>query len=107
MEYKIVAIGQKEVILPFLIYGFEIFPVSDLKEGKEAIEKLKKMDVAILFITQDLETKLAEEIEPLKKMPLPAIITIPSSFQKTTENIFDIKKIVERAIGSDIIGINK
>jgi V/A-type H+-transporting ATPase subunit F len=79
----------------------DIFPISSKEEGKKIIEELK--DYAVVFITEDWMEKLEEELFPLKTATTPAVISIPTHFPSTGYGIKELKKIVERAVGSDIL----
>ncbi|MFN3301507.1 MAG: V-type ATP synthase subunit F [Patescibacteria group bacterium] len=107
MEYKIGIIGNKDTIFGLKAFNLEIFPISNLEEGKEAIKKISQDNFAIIFITEDWEEKLEEELLSLKRATIPAIISLPTHLGSTGYGLKELKKIVERAIGSDILFQNK
>ena len=94
-------------------------PFSESQEIEYA-EKKKKLDLdsssssdtvleyAIVFIEENYYKDLSPEIvEKLTKRPLPAVVPIPSPSSK--DKNFAVKRlsrIVERAVGSDILGGN-
>lgn len=104
-DFKIGIIGSKDSILCFKAFNLEVFPISHLEEGKEAIKKISQENFAIVFITEDWAEKLEEELLPLKTATLPAVISLPTHFGSTGYGLKELKKIVERAVGSDITSV--
>lgn len=107
MEKKIAIIGNKNTILGFKTIGVTAFPISDKNEGVEILQKIKETDeYAIIFITEDWLDKLFAEInEIFASAPLPAIVGIPSQKGSTGAGLKNLSKIVEKAVGSDILNI--
>lgn len=102
--YKGVAvIGDRDSIYGFASIGLNIFPVSGHEDGAEAFEKLCRGDYAVIYITEALAEELSEEIEAVSEKPYPAVIPIPGVFGNTGKGVADVKKSVERAVGSDIL----
>ena len=56
-----------------------------------------------MYITEGLAAELYTEIERYKEQLLPAIILIPGISQNTGEGVENVKKCVEKAVGSDIL----
>lgn len=116
-NYKIAIIGNKDTILGFKALGIETFNAINRDEAVETLFELKNKSqetegktadkkplYAIIFITEDLAEKInKEEYQKLSKNALPAIIPLPSSSGTSGYGIKRIGKIIEMAIGSDII----
>jgi V/A-type H+/Na+-transporting ATPase subunit F len=114
-NYKIAIIGNKDTILGFKALGIETFNAvnrdqaveilfSMKKSNKDDIEKENRNSYAIVFITENLAEEITkEEYQKLSKEALPAIIPLPSSSGTSGYGIKRIGKIIEMAIGSDII----
>ena len=47
---------------------------------------------------------MEEELEQLRKRPLPAVVPIPGLQGNTGLGMAQVKKSVEQAVGSDILG---
>jgi len=115
MEYRIAIVGTKETVGGFALLGVDIVPVETGKEAVEQLHRLKKeMTVdpngkerntyAIVFITEDLTCELSPDDEKkLTRGALPAFIPIPSHKGSTGYGLGRLKRIVERAVGSDIL----
>jgi V/A-type H+-transporting ATPase subunit F len=102
MEYKIAIIGSPQTILGFKAMGVEAFPISSVDEGEEVLQTIKLGQYAILLITEDWVVALAEQLEELKSQALPAVTVLPSQLGSLGLGYKELRKIVERAVGSDI-----
>lgn len=114
-NYRIAIVGQKEAIQGFALLGVDIVPAHTGPEAAEALLRLKKemsLDetgrernrYAIVFVTEDLASQLsAEDERKLARGTLPAISPLPSFRGSTGYATERLKRIVERAIGSNIL----
>ena len=103
MDYKIAIIGSPQTILGFKALGVVAFPISSSEEGKEIIKEIVDGQYAILLITEDWVVALEEELNELKSQALPAVTILPSQLGSTGIGNQELRKIVERAVGSDIL----
>lgn len=107
-DYKIAIIGNPDTVLGFKALGLEIFSINTEEQGLEALKNIReKNDYAIVFITENWTPKLEKELEKLEGQALPAIISVPSNQGATGEGLKNISKIVEQAVGSDILSKNE
>lgn len=101
---KIAIIGSPDTILGFKAVGVEPRGVDSIEEGSQVIDFLRKSDeYGIVLITEDWAEKLDEELQLLEEKTLPAVIRIPASSRSTGEGLQNLKRIVERAVGSDVL----
>ncbi|MBT3412880.1 MAG: V-type ATP synthase subunit F [Candidatus Jacksonbacteria bacterium] len=101
---KVGIIGSQQSILGFKSIGLTPFPVSSAEEVKASLEDItKNNEYGVIFITEDWAKKSQSSIDEYINRPLPAIITIPSQQGATGEGMRNLRKITERAIGSDIL----
>lgn len=115
MNYKTAIVGPKDAIAGFALLGMDIVPVESEKEAVEELLRLKKETqkdengiereaYAIIFITEDLAGGISPDDEKkLARGALPAIIPLPSHQGSTGYGVSRLKRIVERAVGSDIL----
>lgn len=113
--YKIAIVGQKETVQGFALLGVDIVPAYTKEEAVDALFRLKKTvhtdetgkernTYAIVFITEDLASGIsAEDEKKLARGALPAILPLPSHRGSTGYGLGRLKRIVERAVGSDIL----
>jgi len=107
MEYNIAIIGSREAIEGFSLLGVTTVPASTSEEAVEKIKEMKKdedKNFAIIFVTEDLAQGFTTDDEKyFGKDPLPAIIPLPSHLGSTGYSTARLSRIVERAVGSDIL----
>ena len=64
-------------------------------------------DYAVIYITESLKAEIEDTIAKYKDQRLPAIIPIPGVSGNTGQGMVDVKRLVEQAVGSDIIFNNE
>ncbi len=114
-NFRIAIVGQKEAIQGFALLGVDIVPVHAANEAAEQMLRLKKdmfidetgrerNKYAIVFVTEDLMSGMsAEDERRLSKGALPAIVPLPSHRGSSGYALERLNRIVERAIGSNIL----
>ena len=104
MDYKIAIIGNHDAILGFKALGLETHEIESEEDGLKALKNIReKTDYGIVFITENWMPKLEKELEKFQGRALPAIIAVPSQEGASGEGLKNISKIVEKAVGSDIL----
>ena len=101
--YKIACMGSYDSIYGFATLGFETFPVAEPSDAKDVLQKLVEEKYAIIYIMKLLTKEISNEIEKYKDKLLPAMILIPGVSGNTGEGVAEVKKSVEKAVGSDIL----
>lgn len=101
--YNIAVMGDWDSIYGFGALGLSAFPVHDEKEAAKTFRKLSGGGYAVIYITEALADILSEEIEKVSENPIPAVILIPGISGNTGKGIENVRKSVEKAVGSDII----
>ncbi len=109
-KYKIGIIGPKDVIAGFRALGADIFPSNSPEEAIKTVQQLKNIDendpkyYAVIMITSNIMEQISpEEYAKISKGALPAIISIPTTIETGETGLKKLKKLTERAIGSDIL----
>ncbi len=101
--YNIAVMGDYDSIYGFAALGLKVCPVSDAAEGARILKKLADEQTAVVYITEALASEMKEAISVYDTALLPAIIPIPGAFGNTGIGMANVKRSVERAVGSDII----
>lgn len=101
--YKIAVMGDRDSIYGFAALGLDTFPVTAKEEAAETLKKLAQGAYAIVYMTEHCVQMLAEEVERYSAEQIPAILPIPGVSQNTGAGIGNVKRMVEQAVGSDII----
>lgn len=101
--YRVAVIGDRDSTYGFGALGLSIFPVEDEEEARKTLRELIKDEYAIIYITEFYAEKLCTLIESQKNNPLPVILSIPGISGNTRNGVARIRKMVEQAVGSDIL----
>ena len=114
-QYRIAMVGSQETIAGFSLLGVDTVPAASPKDAVVELFALRKKTTtdghgiarplyAIIFITEDFVVGITQEDEKkLAQGALPAIITIPSHRGSSGYGLERLKRIVERAVGSNIL----
>jgi len=114
-NYKMAIIGSRETIIGFKALGLEPVYADTTEQAVESLFSLKRERVdagngdtrnkyAIIFIMEDLATDISpDDYKKLSADPLPAIIPLPSHLGSTGFGLTRLKRIVEKAVGMDIL----
>ena len=101
--YKIAVMGDRDSIYGFASVGLDIYPVAEPSAASKQLRHLVDNGYAIVYITEKLYAQMDKERAAYGEMTLPALIPIPGVSGNTGIGIAQVKKSVERAVGSDII----
>ncbi len=101
--YKLGVMGDRDSIYGFAALGLDTFPIENTEDGVRILRNLAEGDYAVIYITEALQKELKSEIDKYRDRIIPAIIPIPGVSGNTGAGIADVKKMVEQAVGSDII----
>ncbi|WP_207695914.1 V-type ATP synthase subunit F [Enterococcus sp. DIV0212c] len=103
MVYKIGVIGDRDSVMPFKLFAFEVIYAASAKQVRETIEMMAKGNFGVIFITEDASELAVETIERYKSEVTPAIILIPSHNGTKGIGLKEIQENVERAVGQNIL----
>ncbi|HWT26879.1 MAG TPA: V-type ATP synthase subunit F [Mobilitalea sp.] len=105
--YKIAVLGDRDSIYGFAALGLDTYPVEKPEEASKTLKSIAEGQYAVIYITESLQAQLEAEIDYYVGQDLPAIIPIPGVSGNTGMGMRNVKKSVERAVGSDIIFNNE
>ncbi|PIR97275.1 MAG: V-type ATP synthase subunit F [Candidatus Doudnabacteria bacterium CG10_big_fil_rev_8_21_14_0_10_41_10] len=104
-EYKIAIIGSRDAIFGFKTLGIDAIDVDSEEKAKEEVKRIYDSgSYASIFITENWVDKIKTFLDELPPRALPAIVAVPSQHGSTGAGLRGIRKIVEQAVGSDILG---
>ena len=113
-DYKLAIVGSKDACIGFHALGVTVRYAAEASEALEAIQELKEQKqesgetlpkFAIIFVSENLYKKIDQETyRKLTKEALPAIVSIPNITGSTGFGVERLKNIVERAVGTNILG---
>jgi V/A-type H+/Na+-transporting ATPase subunit F len=108
MEYKIAILGSKDSVRGFQALGVDTYEVAKTQEAVDSLQKVyQSHDYAVLFITEDWADKVRKTLEELPAKALPAVVAVPSQHGSTGAGLKNLSKIVEQAVGSDVLKIGE
>ncbi len=101
---NIAIIGEKEIVIGFSLIGFQLFPVADSIEAKDALKKCTTdSNYQIVFITDNIAQLVMDEIGKYQRISPISICILPNRIQDSKLNIEMLRKNVEKAVGTDIL----
>ena len=101
--YRVAVMGDKDSIYGFALLGLDIIDTDREENKPKLLKRLCSGDYGIIYMTEALYDELALEIEKYADQVIPAIIPIPGIKGNTGLGMLNVKKSVEKAVGSDII----
>ncbi|MDD5146194.1 MAG: V-type ATP synthase subunit F [Candidatus Pacebacteria bacterium] len=100
---KIGIIGEKKSVLAFQALGIQTFGVSNESDLNITLQQIREGDFAVIFVTEDMMQKYGQEIELLMRGALPAVLVVPGVSGVGEKGRESLKRIMERALGSDTL----
>ncbi|MBR3988713.1 MAG: V-type ATP synthase subunit F [Clostridia bacterium] len=101
--YRVAVLGDKESIYGFAALGLDVYFVTENDDAEVTFKKITQSDYAVIYITEQLAATLSDEIAKFAYKPSPAIVQIPGVIGNTGKGMENVRKSVEKAVGSDII----
>ncbi|NLC69542.1 MAG: V-type ATP synthase subunit F [Clostridiaceae bacterium] len=101
--HRIGVIGDKDSILVFKAVGFSVFEANTAEEGEKVLHALVKEDYGVIYVTEQIAAKIQHVLETYRKCRIPAIITIPGNQGSLGVGMDNIRKLVEKAVGINIL----
>lgn len=103
-EFKMAIMGSPDAVIGFRAVGIDAYPVTEKQVAAETIQQLhSSSDYAVVFVTEDWMDRITDIVDELPPRALPAIVAVPSHAGSTGAGLAQLKKVVEQAVGSDIL----
>ena len=111
-SYKLAIVGSPSSILLYQALGVEVFGVTGDEEAREVMDRIalpklgdgEQGEFAVVFVEETYYNRFPQDlIERFTKRPLPAVIPVPAP-DGGGESSDRLKILVEKAVGSDILG---
>lgn len=103
--YKVAVMGNRDSIYGLAALGLEIFPTDamEIEEKAHLLRKLAEGRYAVIYVTEELQKSLKEELLRYNHRMIPAIIPIPGTYGNTGTGMVGVEELVIQAVGSDLI----
>lgn len=103
LKHRIGVIGDKDSVLPFKIFGFEVKFANNEDEVKASYHFMIKNNVGIIYITERCSKYIEDSIEKYKNEMFPIVVLIPDCNGALGIGKNLIQKNVEKAVGQNIL----
>ncbi len=100
---KAAIIGDGNTFEPFRALGLDVFSVSSSKEACEALDRVLEGTYAVLFVSETAAGMLGTALDPVRSGSFPIVNIIPGPADDLEAGTARLKRIVEKAIGVDIL----
>ncbi len=102
-EFRLAFVGGEENTLCFRGMGIDVFVTYNTTELSKIIPVLRRGQYAIVFTEWKFYDVLKDAFEDLRSEALPVILGIPTRFAEMGKGTGFIRKLVEVAIGSQVL----
>ena len=106
MKSKNIAVmADPDTVTGFMLGGIkEGYPVKNMEEAEETLDKLMNSDFSIIIITEKIGDEIRTTIDKLtKERTLPMIIEIPDKTGSIEREAEPLSKLIKRVIGVEMI----
>lgn len=100
---SIAVIGSSDIVTVFSAFGISVFPIDNSKDAALKLNKLVSLNMDIVFITEELASKIRDIIFDLNIKTQTSITVIPDHKGSKGLATSIIKDTVKEAVGMDII----
>jgi V/A-type H+-transporting ATPase subunit F len=106
MKSKNIAVmADPDTVTGFMLGGIkEGYPVKNMEEAEETLDKLMNSDFSIIIITEQIGEELRTTIDKLtKEKILPMIIEIPDKSGSIERESEPLRELIKRVIGVEMV----
>lgn len=107
-EYRIAAIGEKDLIIGFSCLGVDLIPVQSKMDTETALRRIsQERDLALVLITETAAELCRDMIPDLREKSPAVILIIPSHEGSRGISMTEMRRGIERAVGINILDKRK
>lgn len=99
---RVAVMGDKTSVLGFKALGLDTYALVRVEEAEQVWRSLQEKDYSIIFVTEQAYQEIEKEIESLTALT-PVVVIIPSTTGSIGLAKARMKRIVEKAVGVDIM----
>ncbi len=102
---RVTVIGKHAAILPFKAVGVEPLDVESIDDAKAALKKIRETgEETLVLIPEDIAVECASEIDSLRQGISVVVMTLPASTGETGIQREQVRQLVARSLGVDLMG---
>ncbi|MFW6138274.1 MAG: V-type ATP synthase subunit F [Spirochaetota bacterium] len=99
---SIAVVGKNRTLLGFKPYGVDVYFYQEKEDISEWFSSIVKKGYTLIMVSEAVADELSQEIDQLWQKELPVILTIKGLKGPTGTSFDRLRKLVIRAIGTDI-----
>ncbi|MGX7198940.1 V-type ATP synthase subunit F [Enterococcus nangangensis] len=103
MPYRIGALGPRDAVLPFKIFGFDVRFVTTKEEVLTVLDEMVAKEYGVIYLTEALAAEIPEKLQGLQEKLLPAITLLPDFNGTTGLAQALLQDNVQKAVGQNIL----
>ena len=103
MPYKIGVIGDKDSVLPFKLFGFDVRFTYTRTATIALLKEMTERNYGVIYLTEQLAEKIPQVLASYQEKMTPAVILIPSHRGSLGIGQAQIHDNVEKAVGQNIL----
>ncbi|MBU1669715.1 MAG: V-type ATP synthase subunit F [Actinobacteria bacterium] len=100
---KMAILGDQTATEGFKALGLDAFAVGELSGAQEVWQAVDPEKYSVIFVTEPVYRALIVELEPLRERVYPVVTVIPSVLGGRNAGRDEIRALVEKAVGTDIM----
>lgn len=102
---KAVVVGERGLILGFRGVGMDVVPAEDAESLRRALGPLARdAEVALVLVTESLAAQAPDALDDFRTVSQAVITTIPTHLGGAGFAFNEMRSVVERSIGVDMLG---
>jgi V/A-type H+-transporting ATPase subunit F len=101
---RIAFVGDRDSVWGFRAFGVDVYPVAEMNEAREVLERAVADEHAVVFVTEDVYEACAEQIAGYRDQAMPTVTVLPGVTGSRGVAAREIHQAVSAAIGADILG---
>jgi len=100
---KIAVIGDRTSVIGYRGLGLDAFDVPDVDAARKAWADVLEAGYDVIFVTEDMYGGMIDLVEEVSERATPAVAVIPPAGGGTGVGGERIKRVIEKAIGTDVL----
>lgn len=101
---KVVAVGERDLIIGFKAVGVELAPVKSSSEVDAVLKKLSQdASVGLILITETIAEGCLDVISSFRDESPVVVLIVPSHLPSKHISMLEMKRDVEKAVGIDML----
>lgn len=102
--FRIVVIGEKEVIIGFRGIGAELINFDSVEKVSDILERLANdKTITLIIITETVARYIMEKINTIREISSSIVLLIPTHTESLKLSLKEMRHVIEKAAGIDLL----